>query len=205
MFMAPCLLLSAAAQPALAFTVDIAKGSDTLYLRVGDGVYSGTYSNGNDPPSGGPMGTLNVVSLTVPAAALGDGTSLPMTANTTQRTSNYDGFVFCNANETYVGGFYRHDKKTGADATLSAAVTLPLTNATGQTIPFSEITWTSSGNGDGASQPFPSGAFSGGVQSLGTFPVNTWQESCHSFSYRNSNFVAAGTYNGRVTYSLSAP
>jgi hypothetical protein len=35
--------------------------------------------------------------------------------------------------------------------------------------------------------------------------VNTWNESCHTFSYANSSSVAAGTYTGRATYTLSAP
>jgi hypothetical protein len=30
-------------------------------------------------------------------------------------------------------------------------------------------------------------------------------ESCHTFSYANTGVVAAGTYRGRVTYTLSMP
>src|SRR3546814_2320549 len=83
-------------------------------------------------------------------------------------------------------------------------VTAPanLTNANGDTIPFSQISWTSSGNGDTGAQPFPAGTFSGGVQTLANWPVNTWRESCHTFSYGNDAIVPAGTYSGRVTYTL---
>jgi hypothetical protein len=30
-------------------------------------------------------------------------------------------------------------------------------------------------------------------------------ESCHTFQYANTGVVAAGTYRGRVTYTLSMP
>ena len=49
------------------------------------------------------------------------------------------------------------------------------------------------------------GSFTGGTQTLATFPVNTWRESCHTFSYANAASVASGTYTGRATYTLSAP
>jgi hypothetical protein len=78
-------------------------------------------------------------------------------------------------------------------------------NATGDTIPFSQISWTSSGIGDAGAQPIPAGTFTGGTQTLATFPVNTWRESCHTFSYANAASVASGTYTGRATYTLSAP
>jgi hypothetical protein len=80
-----------------------------------------------------------------------------------------------------------------------------LTNAGGNTIPFTQISWTSSGNSDTGAQPFPAGTFVGGTQTIGTINRNQWAESCHTFSYANTNFRAAGTYTGRVTYTLSAP
>jgi hypothetical protein len=78
-------------------------------------------------------------------------------------------------------------------------------NASGDTIPFTQISWTSSGNGDAGAEPIPAGAFNGGTQTLTTFKVNTWNESCHTFSYANAASVASGTYTGRATYTLSAP
>ena len=52
-------------------------------------------------------------------------------------------------------------------------------------------------------QPFPAGTFVGGTQTIGSINRNQWAESCHTFSYANTNFRAAGTYTGRVTYTLS--
>ena len=43
------------------------------------------------------------------------------------------------------------------------------------------------------------------LQALASFPVNTWRESCHAFRYANDAVVAAGTYTGRVVYTLSVP
>lgn len=197
--------LAGTAPSAHAFIVNISPGlTPSVYLRVGDGVYSGTFQGGGTPGSGGP---INVVSVTVPAASLGNGTSLAMTSNASQATSNYDGFAFCNVpQQVYVGGFNRGSFfGGGGNGVLTVTAPTSLTNATGNTIPFSQISWTSSGNGDTGAQPFPAGAFTGGTQTLASFPVNTWRESCHTFRYANGAVVAAGTYNGRVTYTLSVP
>ena len=198
-------LAACAAMPqAHAFIVSISNGNTpSIYLRVGDGGYSGTFINNGTPQNNA---TVNRVSVTVPAASLGNGTALAMTSNATQATSHYDGFVFCNLpSQVYVGGFNRGGRTSGGNGVLTATVTQPLANAAGDTIPFSQISWTSSGNGDTGAQPFPAGTFTGGTQTLASFPVNTWRESCHAFSYANSSVVAAGTYNGRVTYTLSMP
>jgi hypothetical protein len=34
---------------------------------------------------------------------------------------------------------------------------------------------------------------------------NTWNESCWTFSYLNNTVPPAGTFTGRVRYTLSAP
>ena len=198
-----CLAACAAVPDAHAFIVSISGSTPrSIYLRVGDGGYSGTFISNGTPQN---SATVNRVSVTVPAASLGNGTPLVMTSSATQATSHYDGFAFCNLpNEVYVGGFYRGTASSG-NGLLTATVTQPLANASGDTIPFSQISWTSSGNGDTVAQPFPAGTFTGGTQTLASFPVNTWRESCHAFSYANSSVVAAGTYNGRVTYTLSVP
>lgn len=207
--LALCLSLSAMAPVAQAFVVNINGtglfGGGQVYLRVGDGAYVGTYqSNGSGGARSG--GGINVVSVNVPAAALGNGANLAMTSNATQANSFYDGYAFCNLpSQVYVGGFNRSGLLGGGNGTLTVTAPTSLVNANGNTIPFTQISWTSSGNGDTGTQPFPAGSFSGGVQTLATFPVNTWRESCHSFSYGNDNFVAAGTYTGRVIYTLSVP
>ncbi len=188
---------------AMAFTVNITPGARAVYLRVGNGVFStANFNAGGTPGSGGPV---NVVSVSVPAASLGNGTDQAMTGNATQGTSNYDGAGFCNVPlQLYIGGFYRLPGTTGT-ATLTAAVPASLTNASGDTIPFSQISWTSSGIGDTGAQPVPAGTFASGTQTLASFPVNTWRESCHSFFYGNDSVVPPGVFTGRVTYTLSAP
>ena len=199
-----CLSVALVVGDAGAFTVNItARNPRTLYLQVGVGTFTGGTYNAGGSPANNP--TVNVVSVNVPAAQVGSGTAQAMTTNSTASQSLYDNFTFCNLpGQLYIGGFYRSTSNTGA-ATLSATSPANLVNSTGNTIPFTQIRWTSSGNGDTGAQPFPAGAFVGGVQTIGAISRNQWAESCHSFSYSNSAVVAAGTYTGRVTYTLSAP
>jgi hypothetical protein len=128
-----------------------------------------------------------------------------MTTDSTASRSFYDNFLFCNApTQLYVGGFYRSTANTGA-ATLTATAPANLVNVSGEAIPFNRISWTSSGIGDSGGQPFPAGSFTGGTQTIGSIARNQWAESCHTFSYANTAFVASGTYTGRVVYTLSTP
>jgi hypothetical protein len=196
-------LCALACGTASAFVVNINPGSRAIYLQVGNGSFTGTYSGGGTP---GNNATVNQVSVTVPAAALGSGTAQQMSSNSTQSASFYDNFAFCNPPvQVYIGGFFRLPGNSGT-ATLSVTTSAAnLVNATGDTIPFSQISWTSSGNSDAGAEPILGGTFTGGTQTLASFPVNTWRESCHTFSYANAASVAAGTYTGRATYTLSAP
>ena len=192
------------AMPAAAFTVNItAANPRVIYLQVGVGSFTGgNYNAGGSPANNA---TVNVVSVAVPAAQVGNGTAQVMNTNSGATSSFYDGYAFCNAPaQLYVGGFYRSTANTGA-ATLRATSPANLVNAGGNTIPFAQISWTSGGNGDTGAQPFPAGTFVGGTQTIGTIARNQWAESCLTFSYANSNAVAAGTYTGRVTYTLSTP
>ncbi|MGZ5038348.1 MAG: hypothetical protein ACXWG1_16175 [Usitatibacter sp.] len=199
---AAALFSAVAPEEARAFSVNITAGTRAIYLQVGNGSFTGTYSGGGTP---GNNATVNVVSVTVPAAAIGSGVAQQMSSNSTQATSFYDNFAFCNPPvQVYVGGFFRLPGTTGT-ATLSVTTAANLVNASGSTIPFSQISWTSSGNSDAGAEPIPAGAFNGGTQTLTTFKVNTWNESCHTFSYANAATVASGTYTGRATYTLSAP
>jgi hypothetical protein len=195
--------LAAAQGEAAAYTVNITAGTRALYLQVGNGTFTGTYSGGGTP---GNNATINKVSVAVAANAVGSGVAQQMSSNSTQATSFYDNFTFCSPPiQVYVGGFFRLPGTTGT-ATLSVTTSAAnLVNATGDTIPFSQISWTSSGIGDTGAQPIPGGTFTGGTQTLASFPVNTWRESCHTFSYANTSNVASGTYTGRATYTLSAP
>ena len=189
---------------ASAFTVNITPGTRVVFLAVGNGSFTGTLQGGGTP---GANATVNTVSVTVPAAAVGSGAAQLMNTNSTQATSFWDGFTFCSpaSQQVYIGGFFRMPGAAG-NATLSVSTPVGgLVNAGGDTIPFSQIRWASTGIGDTGAQVIPAGTFTGGVQTLAAFAVNTWNESCHTFSYLNANVVAAGTYRGTATYTLSAP
>ncbi len=129
-----------------AYTVTLTAASPlTVYLQVGVGSFTNDYINGGQP---GNNTTINTVSATVAAAAVGNGTAQPMTTNSTAAQSYYDGYTFCSVpGQIYIGGFYRTTGGKTAAATVTATVPAALTDATGDTIPFSKIAWTSSGNG----------------------------------------------------------
>lgn len=201
--------LVALPQASHAYTTNITNQNPrAVYLRVGDGVMSGGYyANGGTPGSGG---AVAIVQANVPAASVGNGTPVVMTTpNNPRRTSDWDGYNFCNSGQVYVGGFYRSgsgNAPTRDDpARLSYTVNGPLVNANGQTIPISQISWTTSGNGDTGGQPIPAGTFAPGQNPLTTFPRNSWRESCLTFRYANQNLVAAGTYEATVTFTLAQP
>jgi len=199
-------LLAAAFFPACvsAYTVAINAGTRAVYLRVGTGGMSGggTYNGGGTPTN---VTTVNTVSVTVNANAVGNGVSQAM-AGDGNTVSQLDNFAFCNAGQVYIGAFMRLPTNGGTPtASVLASYPANLTNASGDTIPMSQISWTSSGNGDGAGQPFASGSFTGSGQSVASFGRNSWNESCYSFRYANANVVGAGTYTNRVTYTITAP
>lgn len=203
---ARCLALAALAAtfPVSAYVVNITAADPTMiYLRVGDGSMSGgTYNSGGTPAANS---TVNLVSVSVPSNIVGNGTAQAMNA-TGRLTSDLDGFAFCNANQIYIGGFYRRTGTTGAN-NASLTVVAPTTLTSGpRSIPMSQISWISSGNGDAVgNQPIPSGTFTGGSQTLvSNFARNTWRESCLAFSYANQNLYASGTYTATVTYTLAA-
>ncbi len=202
----------AAAGGAFAFTATLtAAAPKTIYLQIGNGTFTGgnyTPIKGNGQPTGTPgiNTTINKVSATVPAASVGNATAQAMTTDSTAADSFWDGFAFCNLpQQLYIGGFYR---TTGAGTgTVSVIATVPtsLTDAAGDTLPFSQISWTSAGNQDTGAEPFPAGSFSGASLNVGSIAQNQWAESCWTFSYKNSVVPAAGTYTGRVLYTLTAP
>jgi hypothetical protein len=187
---------------ARAFTVTIGVGTKAAYLRVGDGsITGGNYNAGGTPTANT---TVNLVSVTVPAAVVGNTADQTMTGSG-RLSSDWDGFAFCNAGQVYISAFFRLPTTANQSATLRVTSPATLTATGGATIPISQISWTSSGNGDTGAQPIPAGTFTGGTQTLATLLRNTWNESCHTFSYGNDAIVAAGTYNARVTYTLATP
>ncbi len=198
-------LLVAASGSAWGYTVTLNPAAPlTVYLQVGVGSFTNTYDNGGQP---GNNTTINTVSITLPAAAVGNSTAQAMTTNSTATQSFVDGFTYCTVpGQVYIGGFYRTAGGKTAAAQVTATVPAALTNAGGNTIPFSKIRWTSGGNGDTGAEPFPAATFiNGGVQNVGSMAGNTWNESCWTFSYLNDTVPPAGTFTGRVSYTLSAP
>jgi hypothetical protein len=181
-----------------AWSLTIAAASRRVFLHVGNGTFDGN------------NGTVNLVTANLSAAQLLSGTAQPMTSNSTQANSLYgDNYATCPtpASQVMVGASYRRSNAGNGPASATLRVTSPanLTNAAGDTIPFSQISWTVSAPGSGVPNVIPAGTFNGGTQTLATVPANTYIENCHSFIYANSALRAAGTYNGQVTYTLSSP
>ena len=203
--LAGAIAFAAGSSAALAYTATLTPAApQTVYLQVGVGAFTANYISGGQP---GNNTTINTVSATVTTAAVGNGTAQAMTTNSTQTQSYWDGFTYCSVpGQLYIGGFYRTTGATTAAARVTATVPAALIDATGDSIPFSTISWTSSGNGDSGAEPFPAGTFvNGGVQTVGTMGSNTWNESCWTFSYSNAAAHPGGTYQGRVVYTLSSP
>lgn len=186
-------------QMAHAYVVTIASGSRAIYLQIGAGGYNSASNQGGTPANNT---TINTVSVTVAAADVGSGTDRAMTSNSTVAASPIDGFAFCNPPaQVYIGAWSR----TSGNANATLTVTTPAALTSGSnTIPFNQIRWTMSGNGDTVFQ-FPDGTFNGATQSLGTIAPNTWEEQCMTFTYLNDTIPAAGTYTGRAVYTLSLP
>jgi hypothetical protein len=208
--LAAALGVAAMSDPAAAYTLTLAPASPkTIYLQVGVGSFTANYNAGGQP---GNNTTVNKVSTTVAAGAVGNGTPQAMTTDSTAANSFLDGFAFCNLpGQLYIGGFYRTAGGTSAAAQVTATVPTALTDATGDTIPFSKIQWTSTGNtssgkNNETGEPFPAGTFiNGGVQNVGAMASNTWNESCWTFSYLNNTVPPAGTFTGVVSYTMSSP
>ncbi len=188
-----CLLGSACAS-ASAWILTLTPGSKQLFLMVGVG------------SAGASNATINVVSVNVPAANVGNGTALAMTSNSTQSASPYDNYAVCNPpSQVYVGGSYRQPNSTTGAATAALTVTTPanLTSG-GNSIPFSQIGWTSTANGNTTAN-IPAGMFNGGTLALANFARNTFVENCFTYRYANTVIAAAGTFTGRATFTLTTP
>jgi hypothetical protein len=205
-------LLATACPSTFAYNVTLtAAAPKMIYFQVGNGLFTGgnyTPIQGNGQPTGTPgvNPTINKVLVTVPASAVGNSAAQAMTTDSTAANSYWDGFPFCNLPaQLYIGGFYRTPGAGTNTATVTATLPVSLTDAAGDTIPFSQISWTTGGNGDAGGEPFTAGSFNATTLAVGSISQNHWAESCWTFSYANTVVPAAGTYTGRVTYTLSAP
>jgi len=195
LLMAAGLLASGVAQ---AWTLNVNAAPRRVFLHVGNGT-----ADANN-------GTVNRVEVSLSGAALIGGLPQAMATDSTQSRSLWgDGFVTCPnpSSQIMVGASYRRSNANNGPASATLSVTSPpsLTSAGGDTIPFSEISWSVAAPGSPTPNVIPSGSFSGAQQTLATIPTGIYIENCHSFTYANSAVRAAGTYNGRVTYTLTSP
>ena len=184
-FVAACAAF--AASTGHAATVTIANGAGRLILQVGAN-----------------SATINTVNFTVAGASVGNGTAVNST-NVTPASPT------CPANTVLIDAQARSTAALPRTATLSANSSAPLTSGA-LTIPFTQFAWTSStpgGGGNGclaAPTTIPSGTFSGGAaQNLISFGTSQRACICAAFRYLNQSVVSAGTYTGRVTYTLAMP
>jgi hypothetical protein len=202
-----CLVVLCLAEMASAhaWSLTISGSGRRLFLHVGNGTTSNA-SGGFDGPSGS-GGRINLVSVTVPMDQIGNGTAIPMFSDSSQATSLYgDNRNTCPdpTERMMIGAGYRRNSNAPGNATLSVSSIGGLSNGT-DTIPFTEIGWDVSVPGSPNPDVIPAGNFNGATQNLATVPGNTYLETCHVFRYANRAVRAAGTYNGRVTYTLSSP
>ena len=182
------------AAPVSAWVLTLTPGPKQLFLMVGVGTPAANNT------------TINTVSVTVPAASVGNGTVQAMTSDSTQANSPFDNYAVCNPPaQVYIGGSYRQPNATTGAASATLQVTTPASLASGgDSIPFSQISWTSTANGN-TTADIPAGTFTGGTQTLANFGRNTFVENCFSYSYANAALVPAGTYTGRAVFTLAVP
>lgn len=214
------LLLAAALPPAAhgyQFNLEVGiTDSRAIHLRVGDRAPQDLGTNYTDgynwffcllapincaggSPTPGRNGARTVVTANVPANLVGTGTPIAMSSNSAgaHLQSSYDGTTRCLPGQVYIGGFSRKPGTSNA-ARLSVQAEPQLRNGS-QSIPISEISWTTTGG------HIASGTLSPAPQQIGTIPPNTWVEACMSFTYANTQVRPAGTYTARATYTLSLP
>lgn len=189
--------LAGAVGPAQAWTLAITAAPRRVYLQVGNGVWGNSAS-------------VNTVSVSVPAQQLGNGTGMAMTSDSTQATSPYDNYLVCSPPaQIFVAASYQRSNSSNGPASAVLQVSSPafLTSPSGDTIPFSQISWTVStlGTADGTPGVIPPGTFNGSTQLLATVPANRLIENCHTFRFANTATRAAGTYTGQVVYTIATP
>ncbi|MEP7156261.1 MAG: hypothetical protein ABI905_10850 [Betaproteobacteria bacterium] len=169
----------------LDFVITIPK---VLFLRVGTGGLYGAAA----------VGTIDTMTFAVPVASVGNGTSVP-------------GAVA--SGDLGNGAVTALLRSNAGVVTLTANTTGALTNATADTIPWSEISIANSALVAPAfANTFPHLAalpLTGASANFAPAPVakvtnvgSTW-----TFAYKNTNTVPFGTYgptaNGRVTYTAT--
>jgi hypothetical protein len=155
-----------------------------LFLRVGTGALNTT-----DP-------TINLITFSVPAANVGNGTAVAATAGS--------GDVGNGTVSAVVRG-------NGGNVSLSAATAGAINNGAGDSINWTEITTTAAAWTTGTTLAAPT--LSNGTTTITLTAVNRIvnQDARWTYNYANTALVPAGTYggvntnNGRVTYTASLP
>jgi len=155
-----------------------------LYLRVGAGTNLATNA------------AVNMLTFTVPAASVGNGTAIASTGGDLLAGAAVTARVIANS------------------GTVTVTTTTPnmIKDAAGDTISYGQIALSVTSLTTGTS--FTPAAMSDGAITTTTIAptaniVN--QDATWTFSYKNQNVVAAGTYGGvnvnnsRVTYTASIP
>jgi len=146
-----------------------------LFLKVG----TGTFPNSD--------GTVDTVSITVPAANVGDGTPVAAASSVAVQVRANNGNVTLNSNTPG-----------------------PMLNADNEELPYTLI----SASTDNAALGHPAFAASGNGTAVTLTAANRVvnQTANWSFSYANTGVLAAGTYGGgtpgrqgQVTYTASLP
>ncbi len=174
------LTLLALACPSHAVTFVVANGAARIKLRIGTGDLASQATCNN---AAGDNGTIDIVSFVLTLANVGNGVAV------------------VGAPTVVVAACARSLAAAPRTATLTANSTTALNNGSGSTIPFTQISWTAAGDTD-----IPAGTFTGAAgQVLASFTTSGGRTATHTFSYANTNVVAAGTYTGRVTYTLTMP
>ena len=169
-----CLLPPSAS----ALEVQINISTPFVYIQVGHGLFR------RFGLSGPPVGLVDEVEFTLPAGVVpGTGTPVTGAPEIPIALLGYSG-----------GGQARF--------TVTMNSSVALNDGGGNTIPFNEISW-STRDGD-----IPDGRFDGSAaQTLLTFdrswPRGRGVVDFLTFSYDNDTVYAAGTYTGRVVYTIA--
>ncbi len=160
----------------------------TLWSSLADAIIINLNNRANtriDIRVGGNGNNISEVTFAVPAAQLGNG--IPITGSPQIR-------------------FRLQVRASGANpvtATLTVNSTGTLVNndvASTSFIPFSDISWVSR-DGD-----IPSGEFTNSPnQDIVDVRSSRRYADFHTFSYKNTSTLEAGTYEGRVIYTFAAP
>lgn len=143
--------------------------------------------------------TVNLVTFTVPAGNVGDSTVVTSTVSGGATGGT------CPANHVFFDAEGRANPANSRTITLSADGSLfPLTNGS-NTIPWTDISWVTNATSF-APVTIPSGTFTGGPgQVMASWLNSRRNRGCLQFQYSNASVYQAGTYNGRVRFTVAMP